>query len=44
MTLSEKEVKFNFTENIYMDIEFDKLKSNYMQLVKLQTNNIYIHS
>ena len=34
MTLSGKEVKFNLTESFYMDLEFEQLKSNYMELVK----------
>lgn len=42
VTLSAREIKFNFSENFYMDIEFEQLKSNYMELVKLHIKTIKI--
>jgi len=33
LTLSGRELKFNFSENFYVDIEFDQLKSQYMEIV-----------
>ena len=33
LTTSAKELKFNLTEFFYIDIEFDKLKTNFLEMV-----------
>jgi hypothetical protein len=33
LTTSAKELKFNFTESFYLDIKFENLKSNFLEMV-----------
>ena len=35
LTTSAKELKFNFTESFYIDIEFEKLKTNFFEMVRI---------